>query len=55
MAEVTVSELAKSVGASVERLLSQMKDAGLQQTSAEQTVTDEEKQTLLAFFKKQSR
>ncbi|MBB6522992.1 translation initiation factor IF-2 [Pseudoteredinibacter isoporae] len=51
MAEVTVSELAKSVGASVERLLSQMKDAGLQQTSAEQTVTDEEKQTLLAFLK----
>lgn len=51
MAEVTVSELAKSVGASVERLLSQMKDAGLKQTSAEQAVTDEEKQTLLAFLK----
>ncbi|MCV6615072.1 MAG: translation initiation factor IF-2 N-terminal domain-containing protein, partial [Cellvibrionaceae bacterium] len=51
MAEVTVSELAKSVGASVERLLSQMKDAGLSQTSAEQAVTDDEKQTLLAFLK----
>ena len=51
MAEVTVSELAKSVGASVERLLSQMKDAGLSQTSADQAVTDEEKKTLLTFLK----
>ncbi len=51
MAEVTVSELAKSVGASVERLLSQMKDAGLQHQSADQVVSDTEKQTLLAFLK----
>ena len=29
MAEVTVSQLAKTVGASVDRLLSQMKEAGL--------------------------
>ena len=29
MAEVTVSELAKTVGASVDRLLMQMKEAGL--------------------------
>ena len=29
MAEVTVTELAKTVGASVDRLLMQMKDAGL--------------------------
>jgi translation initiation factor IF-2 len=51
MAEVTVSELAKSVGASVERLLTQMKDAGLKQSSAEDAVSDDEKQTLLGFLK----
>ncbi len=51
MAEVTVSELAESVGAPVERLLSQMKEAGLSHTSAEEKVSDEEKQKLLAFLK----
>lgn len=51
MAEVTVSELAKSVGASVERLLSQMKDAGLSHDSAEALVTDDEKQMLLSHLK----
>ena len=51
MAEVTVSELAKSVGASVDRLLMQMKEAGLSHGSAEATVSDEEKQTLLAYLK----
>jgi len=51
MAEVTVSELATSVGASVERLLAQMKDAGLTQLSATDAVSDEEKQTLLGFLK----
>ncbi|GAB1263879.1 translation initiation factor IF-2 [Aurantivibrio infirmus] len=51
MAEVIVSELAKSVGASVERLLSQMKEAGLKHDSAEQVVSDKEKQILLAFLK----
>ena len=51
MAEVTVTELAKSVGAPVERLLKQMKDAGLKQSSADAAVSDEEKQTLLTFLK----
>jgi translation initiation factor IF-2 len=51
MAEVTVSELAKTVGASVDRLLMQMKEAGLTHTSAEATVSDDEKQTLLAYLK----
>lgn len=51
MAEVTVSELAKSVGASVERLLTQMGQAGLPHKAAEDSVSDEEKQTLLAFLK----
>mgnify|MGYP000017614425 CR=1 FL=1 len=51
MAEVTVSQLAEVVGAPVDRLLTQMKQAGLKQTSADQTVSDDEKQTLLAFLK----
>ena len=51
MAEVTVSELAKTVGASVERLLMQMKEAGLSHTSEGASVSDDEKQTLLAYLK----
>ncbi|WP_045826181.1 translation initiation factor IF-2 [Teredinibacter turnerae] len=51
MAEVTVSELAKSVGASVDRILAQMKQAGLSHQTPEDTVSDEEKQTLLSFLK----
>ena len=51
MAEVTVSELAKVVGASVDRLLSQMQEAGLPHNSADASVSDEEKQTLLAYLK----
>ena len=51
MAEVTVSELAKSVGASEERLLTQMKEAGLKHKSADELVSDEEKQVLLDYLK----
>ena len=51
MAEVTVTELAKTVGASVDRLLMQMKEAGLSHDSADAGVSDEEKQTLLAYLK----
>jgi len=51
MAEVTVSELAKVVGASVDRLLSQMQEAGLPHSTADAVVSDEEKQTLLAYLK----
>lgn len=51
MADVTVSELAKSVGASVDRLLTQMGQAGLSHEAAEDKVSDEEKQALLAFLK----
>ena len=51
MAEVTVNELAKTVGASVDRLLLQMKEAGLSHSSADATVSDEEKQVLLAYLK----
>ncbi|HEY8570532.1 translation initiation factor IF-2 [Microbulbifer sp.] len=51
MAEVTVSELAKSVGATEERLLKQMQEAGLPHTSADAKVSAEEKQVLLNFLK----
>ena len=51
MAEVTVSELAKSVGAPVERLLKQMQEAGLKQKTVDAVVSDEEKQKLLDFLK----
>jgi len=51
MAEVTVAELAKSVNVSVEHLLQQMKEAGLSHQKAEQFVSDEDKQTLLAHLR----
>ena len=52
MAKVTVEQLAETVGASVDRLLSQMKDAGLPHASADEAVSEEDKQTLLAHLKK---
>lgn len=51
MAEVTVSELAKVVGAPVERLLKQMKEAGLGHKSESELVSDEDKQRLLSYLK----
>jgi len=51
MAEVTVNELAKSIGAPVERLLKQMQEAGLKHKGAEAKVSDDEKQRLLAYLK----
>ena len=39
MAEVTVKQLADTVGAPVDRLLKQMQEAGLSHTSADATVT----------------
>jgi translation initiation factor IF-2 len=52
MAQVTVQQLAEVVGASAERLLTQMKEAGLPHTAAEEVVSDEDKQTLLKFLKR---
>ena len=51
MTQVTVKELAQVVDTPVERLLQQMCEAGLPHTSAEQVVTDNEKQALLAHLK----
>ncbi len=52
MSDVTVSQLAATVGAPVERLLKQMAEAGLPQTSDDEDVTEEQKQTLLAHLKR---
>lgn len=51
MTQVTVKELAKTVDTPVERLLLQMREAGLPHNDAEQVVTDSEKQALLAHLK----
>ena len=52
MTQVTVKELAKAVNTPVESLLQQMHEAGLAHTSADQKVSDTEKQTLLTFLEK---
>ena len=52
MAEVTVAKLAEIVGAPVDRLLKQMEEAGLKHSSADDAVSNEEKQTLLEFLKR---
>ena len=52
MAQVTVQQLAEVVGASSDRLLTQMKEAGLPHTDANEAVSDEDKQTLLTFLKR---
>ena len=52
MADVTVKELAETVGAPVDRLLKQMQDAGLPHTADEDAVSEEEKQELLAYLKR---
>ncbi|EGG94297.1 Translation initiation factor 2 [gamma proteobacterium IMCC1989] len=51
MADVTVSDLATLVGASVDRLLGQMKEAGLSHKSADALVSDDEKKVLLTYLK----
>ncbi|MDH5434697.1 MAG: translation initiation factor IF-2 N-terminal domain-containing protein, partial [Gammaproteobacteria bacterium] len=52
MSEVTVEKLAKIVGAPVDKIIEQMKEAGVQVSNADDLVTDEQKKTLLAFLKK---
>lgn len=52
MADVTVQELAKEIGTPVERLVSQLADSGVQK-SVTDSVSQEEKETLLNHLKKQ--
>ena len=51
MSEVTVNQLAETVGTPVDRLLKQMQEAGLSQTDAEQSVSEEDKKKLLTYLK----
>ncbi|MDT8398854.1 MAG: translation initiation factor IF-2 [Pseudomonadales bacterium] len=51
MADVTIAELAKMVRVPVERLLDQVKEAGLSQTRSEDPITNDERATLLLFLK----
>lgn len=51
MADVTVKELAKTVGVSEEKLLSQIKEAGLPHAGPDEPITNEDKNTLLMFLR----
>ncbi len=51
MAEVTVKQLADTVGTPVEKLLQQLKDAGVEKSAAEDTIADSEKSQLLMFLR----
>ncbi|RMD71392.1 MAG: translation initiation factor IF-2 [Gammaproteobacteria bacterium] len=51
MAEVTVRELANSVGVPVERLLAQLGEAGLPNKGADETISDKEKMALLRYLR----
>ncbi|WMS86529.1 translation initiation factor IF-2 associated domain-containing protein [Pleionea litopenaei] len=51
MSEVTVAKLAETVGTPVEKLLEQMKSAGLDLSGPNDVVSDEQKQTLLTYLK----
>ena len=53
MAEVTVKQLAGVVGTPVERLLEQIKDAGLAINSPDALISDSDKMTLLAYLRGQ--
>ncbi len=52
MAEVTVKQLADVVGVSVERLLKQMQEAGINGKNDGSMVTETERQSLLTFLKR---
>lgn len=51
MADTTVQELAEVVGTDATRLLSQMKEAGIEKASIDDAISDEEKKKLLAHLK----
>ncbi len=52
MADVTVRQLAETVGRPVETLLQQMQQAGLTHSQPDDTVSDAEKHSLLSFLKR---
>ena len=52
MPEVTISEFASDVGATVKRIQEQLVEAGLPNKKAEEVITDSEKSILLDFLRK---
>ena len=52
MADAKISELAEVVGVSVEKLLSQVKEAGLSHTKADDSISNDDKNTLLQFLRR---
>ncbi|MDP2381093.1 MAG: translation initiation factor IF-2 [Pseudohongiella sp.] len=52
MADVTVGEFAKVIGVTAERLLAQIKEAGLPHTRAEDPISNDDKNTLLLFLRR---
>lgn len=51
MADVTVKQLAKAVGVPVERLMTQLKEAGMSFSSDSEVVNEDQKKVLLAHLK----
>ena len=51
MPEVTVSQFASVVGIAVERLQEQIEESGLPKKSADEMITDEEKNHLLSYLR----
>jgi translation initiation factor IF-2 len=52
MADATISELAEVVGVSVDKLLSQVEEAGLPHTKAKESISNDDKNTLLLFLRR---
>ncbi|MDN3517614.1 translation initiation factor IF-2 [Aquisalimonas lutea] len=52
MSEVTVKQFAEAVGTPVDRLLSQLSEAGVEVTDADSVLSEDDKATLLAYLQK---
>ena len=50
--EVTVKQLASTVGIPVERLLAQLNEAGIAASEAESTITEQQKLQLLGYLRR---
>ena len=52
MADVKISELAKTVGVSVDKLLAQIKEAGLPHLKPDELISNDDKNALLVFLRR---
>ncbi len=52
MSNVTIKQFAKDIDTPVDRLLEQMKEAGISESNAEGSITDIEKETLLTYLRR---